>query len=94
MFKQAYAPAITSHQNRCVSHSASQRAKTEGVLPSSGLQEAEETQRGEERGASTEEPPEERSEEVRRVVSTSLSSFQAMFVLGDFFFFTLQLYVL
>lgn len=40
-------------------HPAPQRAKTEGVLPSSGLQEAEETQRGEEGGESTEEPPEE-----------------------------------
>lgn len=43
----------------CACHSAPQRAKTEGVLPSSGLQEAEETQRGEEGGESAQEPPEE-----------------------------------
>lgn len=36
---------------------APQRAETEGVLQSAGLQEAEETQGGQERGESAEEPP-------------------------------------
>lgn len=36
---------------------APQRAEAEGVLQSAGLQEAEETEGGQERGESTEEPP-------------------------------------
>lgn len=36
---------------------APQGAETEGVLQSAGLQEAEETQGGEERGESAQEPP-------------------------------------
>lgn len=36
---------------------APQRAETEGVLQSAGLQETEETEGGQERGESAEEPP-------------------------------------
>lgn len=38
---------------------APEGAETEGVLPSAGLQEAEEAQGGEEGGESAEEPPQE-----------------------------------
>lgn len=43
--------------NECARPAAPEGAEAEGVLPSTGLQEAEEEKRGETRGESSEETP-------------------------------------